>query len=117
MKYFALLLPLLLASFPAEAQVEPPFSGTVWITPNILGPSDPTSFDTLTYSGRGSRDVFDRRVNRWITVNAYLFDAKFGTREVEFQQRDKLVVPLPNHCRFTEEVTPPNRSSQKVSSV
>ena len=62
-----------------------PFSGTVWVTPDILGPSDPTSFGSTTHTGRGMREIFDRRVNSWITVNAYLFDVQFGERTVEFQ--------------------------------
>ena len=64
---------------------EPPFAGTPWITPDIITSSDPTSFGTVTYAGRGIRLVFDRRLARWINVNAYLFDALFGVREVEFQ--------------------------------
>ena len=71
--------------FALEHTGEPPFAGTVWITPDILGPSDPTSLGNVTFSGRGMRLVFDRRVNEWITVDAYLFDAEFGERTVEFQ--------------------------------
>ncbi|MDE2796658.1 MAG: carboxypeptidase-like regulatory domain-containing protein [Gemmatimonadota bacterium] len=64
---------------------EPPFSGTVWVTPEILGPDDPSSFGSVTYTGRGWREIFDRRANAWITVNAYLFDVRFGERTVEWQ--------------------------------
>ena len=64
---------------------EPPFSGTVWVTPEILGPDDPSSFGTVTYTGRGMREIFDQRANAWITVNAYLFDVRFGARTVEWQ--------------------------------
>ena len=56
---------------------EPPFSGTIFIAPNIITSSDPSTFQELTYAGQGSRRMFDRRVNGWITVNAYLFDASF----------------------------------------
>lgn len=63
----------------------PPFRGTIWVTPDILGPDDPSSFGSVTYTGRGTREIFDRRVNRWITVNAYLFDVRFGERTVEWQ--------------------------------
>ena len=63
----------------------PPFSGTVWVTPDILGPEDPSSFGSVTYAGRGIREIFDRRADAWITVNAYLFDVKFGERTVEWQ--------------------------------
>ena len=63
----------------------PPFRGTIWVTPEILGPDDPSSFGSVTYTGRGTREIFDRRVNKWITVNAYLFDVRFGERTVEWQ--------------------------------
>ncbi len=63
----------------------PPYAGTVWVTPDILGPSDPTSLESVTYVGRGLRDVFDRRVDAWATVDAYLFDVQFGEQTVEFQ--------------------------------
>ena len=60
----------------------PPFAGTVWVTPEILGPDDPSSFGSVTYTGRGTREIFDRRANAWIMVNAYLFDVRFGERTV-----------------------------------
>ncbi len=63
----------------------PPFDGTVWVTPDILGPDDPSSFGSVTYTGRGMRQIFDRRADAWITVNAYLFDVQFGERTVEWQ--------------------------------
>ena len=63
----------------------PPFSGTIWVTPDILGPDDPSSFGSVTHTGRGMRRIFDRRANEWMTVNAYLFDVRFGERTVEWQ--------------------------------
>ena len=64
---------------------DPPYSGTVWVTPDILGSSDPSSFGNVISKGRGIRDIFDRRVSAWITVDAYLFEVLFGDRVVEFQ--------------------------------
>ncbi len=58
-------------------RADPPFLGTIDIDPNIITPSDPTSFQSASYAEQGSRMMFDRRVNDWITVNAYLFDASF----------------------------------------
>ncbi len=60
------------------APAAPPFSGTIFLDPDIITPSDPTTFVGLTYSGQGSRTMFDRRVNNWITVNAFLFSASFN---------------------------------------
>ena len=72
--------------FTLEHSGRPPFDGTPWLTPDILGPSDPTSFGNVTYTGRGTRRIFDRRVNRWVTHNdAYLFDVQFGERTLEWQ--------------------------------
>ncbi|MDE2677604.1 MAG: Ig-like domain-containing protein [Gemmatimonadota bacterium] len=71
--------------FTLEHTGKPPFFGTVWVTPDVLGPSDPTSFGSVTYAGRDMRWIFDRRVDAWIRVNAYLFDVQFGDWTVEWQ--------------------------------
>ncbi len=62
-----------------------PFGGTVFITPNILDASDPTSLGSVTYAGRGERMIYDRRPDMWITVDAYLFDAQYDGQVLEFQ--------------------------------
>jgi hypothetical protein len=56
---------------------QPPFAGTIFIDPDIITSSDPTTFTGLAYTGQASRTMFDRRVDDWITVNAFLFDATF----------------------------------------
>ena len=79
-----LLLPLL-GIFACGAEdgpsdpvvVEPPFDGTIFIDPDIITSSDPTTFQTLSFAGQDSRTMFDRRVNDWITVDAFLFNAIF----------------------------------------
>ena len=55
---------------------EPPFGGTIFIDPDIITSTDPTTFQSASYAGRGNRRMFDRRVG-WIHVNAYLFNASF----------------------------------------
>jgi len=55
----------------------PPFAGTAFVSPDIITPSDPTAFESITATGQGTRAMFDRRVNTWITVVAHLFDATF----------------------------------------
>src|SRR5688572_11663869 len=55
----------------------PPFAGTIFLDPDIITGNDPTSFQTLTPNGQGSRTMFDRRVNDWITVEAYLFQVTY----------------------------------------
>lgn len=57
--------------------MEPPFSGTIFIDPDIINSTDPTTFQSVSYIGQDSRMMFDRRVNAFITLNAYLFNASF----------------------------------------
>lgn len=57
----------------AKAQ-SPPYSGTIFITPGLITSTDCSVLLTVTPAGTGSRVVFDRRVNTWVTINAYLFD-------------------------------------------
>jgi predicted outer membrane repeat protein len=56
----------------------PPFSGTIFIDPDIITASDPTTFISAPYAGQGLRLMFDRRVNNWVTLNVYLFNATFS---------------------------------------
>ena len=63
----------------------PPYQGTVFITPNLLGPADPTSLQSVTYIGRAERVIYDRRPGTWITVNAYLFSVSYEGTDLEFQ--------------------------------
>jgi hypothetical protein len=57
--------------------LSPPFSGTIFLDPDIILPSDPTTFQSLSSAGQGSRLMFDRRVDAFITLDAYLFNATF----------------------------------------
>lgn len=56
------------------SNAQPPYSGTIFIDSDIITSSDPSSIQSTTYSGQGMVTMFDRRVNNWVTVNAYLFD-------------------------------------------
>ena len=69
-------LSLLLVANVAQA-ADPPYAGTVYIDPDIITSSDPTTFESLADAGRGFRTMFDRRINDWTTLNAYLFEARF----------------------------------------
>lgn len=60
-----------------EIQAQP-FSGTIFIDPDIITPSDPTTFTGMQYAGRGDRVMFDRRVDAFVTLNAYLFNVSFS---------------------------------------
>ena len=71
--------------FNLEHMGIPPFEGTVWITPNIIDSSDPTSLRSVTYAGRGMREFWDSRTETWVTINCYLFDVRYAGRQLEFQ--------------------------------
>jgi len=59
----------------------PPFGGTVWeLSSTILDDSDPSSFRSVTYKGRGERRFWDVHTEGWITLNVYLFDVRYGSR-------------------------------------
>ena len=63
---------------PLGQVARPPlFGGTHSIDPDIITSSDPTTFESLSAAGQSSRTMFDRRVNGWITVDAYLFNASY----------------------------------------
>lgn len=83
-----ILLFVIAVSFSATgtASGEPPFSGSAYISPDVITPSDPTAFQSITATGQGTRVMFDRRVTDWITVVAHLFDATFADGlEIEIQ--------------------------------
>jgi len=58
---------------------EPPFESTIFIHPDIITQSDPTTYVGLDPAGQGSRTMFDRRLDDgWVTLVAFLFDARFA---------------------------------------
>ena len=63
--------------FRQEEQEVPPFSGTIFLDPDIITEYDPTTFQDLTDEGTGERVMYDRRVNDWITNTAFLFNASY----------------------------------------
>jgi hypothetical protein len=87
----------------SELPTEPPYSGTVFINPNVITDTDPTAFETLTYTGTETRLMFDRRTDTFADTLAYLFDAtyrdgltiemqvnaEFGSREAAEVQAEK----------------------------
>lgn len=57
--------------------IEPPFFGSIFEAPDIITDSDPTTFIDLSYAGRGARTMFDRRVNDWVMLSPFLFNASY----------------------------------------
>lgn len=62
-----------LLTLTAGRLVAQPFSGTIFIDPDIINATDPTTLVSVTYTGQGMETVYDYRVG-WTTINAYLFD-------------------------------------------
>lgn len=78
-----LFLVLLSACF---LRAEPPFSGTIFLDPDIILPSDPTTYVGLEYTGQADRVMFDRRPAAFVTYNAFLFNASYlGGQMIEMQ--------------------------------
>lgn len=114
--FFAILFSCFSLVLSQSLQQSPPFSGTIFIDPDIITSSDSSAFQSVTYTGQGSRTMFDRRVNNWINVNAFLFTAlfldglsaeiqvnpEFGTSElalVEAQKYGPIIGRLPTSLR------------------
>ena len=50
-----------------KIQQDPPFDGTIFLDPDIITSSDPSTFKSLAYAGQAERTMFDRRVDDFIT--------------------------------------------------
>ena len=101
---------------------EPPFGGTIFIDPNIITEADPTAFVEIEATGRGTRTMYDRRVNDWIQNRAYLFEAsyddgltiemqvnaEFGSESAAHEQAEKYAIifgRLPTLLRLDVETS------------
>jgi hypothetical protein len=77
---------VLLIQAATIAFAAPPFHGTIFIDPDIIKSSDPTTFISANFAGREARRMFDRRNGKWNKVEAFLFDARFKRgREIVIQ--------------------------------
>ena len=67
------------------AKASPPFDGTIFLDPDVITESDPTTYQKLTDAGLGERTMYDRR-SGWVSLNAFLFSASFSDGpEIEIQ--------------------------------
>jgi hypothetical protein len=53
-------------------------TGTIFLDPDIITPADPTTYTGITANGTGNRLMFDRRVDAFVTLNAFLFNASYS---------------------------------------
>jgi len=61
-----------------EPTPQPPFSGTIFLDPDIITADDSSAFVSITAKGKGERTIYDRRVNDWITIFAHLFYIQYA---------------------------------------
>ena len=73
-----LCLMSLMAVLTVTARAVPPFSGTIFIDPDIITAADSTTFTNIVYTGQGIRNVYDRRCNCFSNMNAFLFNARYN---------------------------------------
>ena len=92
---------------PEGVVAEPPFTGTIFIDPDIIKPSDPSSYVGMTESGQDYRKMYDRRVNNWVNRKAYLFNAAFN---------DQLKIEIQVNPEFGS-VTAAKKEAEKYSEV
>ena len=65
---------------------DPVLPDTVWLSPDVITPADPSALDNVQYVGRGTRGFFDPFVKDWRDdLNLYLFRAHFGQHVMEVQ--------------------------------
>ena len=60
-----------------KVQLDPPFHGTIFLDPDIITSSDPSTFESLAYAGQAERTMFDRRVDDFITLAPFIFNANY----------------------------------------
>ena len=77
-RIFAILTFAAALTLTPEARAAPPFDGTIFIDPDIITAQDPTTFVSAVGAGQGNRQMYDRRVNNFITVNALLITATYS---------------------------------------
>ena len=61
----------------SKVQLDPPFDGTIFLDPDIITSSDPSTFKSLAYAGQAERTMFDRRVDDFITLTPFIFNANY----------------------------------------
>ena len=61
-------------------------AGTVWMVPGLLTPDDETTYDSVYYIGRDTREWWNTEERRWIELDSlYLFNAVYGDHTMEYR--------------------------------
>lgn len=72
-----LMAGLLALLLPAALAADPPFSSTADTVFDIIRVDDPSSFVCLSYQGRTTRQMWDKRLDDEFDLNVFLFHAHF----------------------------------------
>jgi hypothetical protein len=106
---FQALVLIVLTQMAGDAA--PPFSGTIFLDPDIITAADPTAFSGISFTGTARRQVYDRRVNAWITIDMHLATATYlddRTIEVqvnpEFGQPEAIMAPAEKYARLVGQL-------------
>lgn len=82
----------------AQNESKPPYSGTIFLYPDLIKEDDPNAFQELKFLERTERAMFDRRVNRHQTSPVFLFEATF-------RDLDSIEVAVNREFETVEEAT------------
>ena len=96
MRAFIIVVVILIFA-SSRAVSEPPYSGTIFVDPDIITQRDESSFVGLEYRGLGTETAYDRRRGgAWVTDEFFIFDVAYhdkdGTRvrvNTEFSTPEK----------------------------
>jgi hypothetical protein len=72
----------------AEAPPGPPFGGTAFLSPKLITNTDRSTLKRVSYVDRARREVFDRRLDRSVTIRAFVFRATYS----DTTQRVRVIV-------------------------
>ena len=79
----------------------PPFGGTIYVTGDIIVPTDPSLFNRIEFIDQSSRYMYDRRIDTWKYFNSYNFNAYYSddtiievqvNPEFEFSEAENLAL-------------------------
>ena len=87
-------LPLLFVLFSVCAHAAAPYDGTVWISPDVIGPADPGALDELRHEGMHDRSLmWARNPDRWKNVDAHVYRAQYGDHMADVQVNPDFAEP------------------------
>ena len=90
-----ILLLWILAAFPALVYATPPFYGTTSIDPHIILPTDPSTYQTMSYISQQTRILYDRRIGTALEIpDVHNHVASFqDSHDVEFRVHPEFEAP------------------------